>query len=240
MSIIKSFKKLQFKKRAIVDIEGMPIPIKTLSIAEETDVKLNIPFGIPSKIDVLSAKDLNYIKTNDKNYNPVAYPAVKVYDKSSKEYIEYENNILKYQSILDGVKYIDFSYEVDGKTFLQILEEDGLPKQDIKRINWMQVCKFFDELGITDNIINEIIVAVRGLKGDTVFSRLHKLSSIINLDYIEIISYLENIVDMQKALENNEIEINDLLLKIEQLEQENAKLSIKEIEVEVGKDEQGD
>lgn len=232
MKAIKMFKKLNFKKTSIVEIEEMFIPIRTLSIAEENAIKINIPFGIPSKIDVLSEKDRLHLKKTDPSYNPAAYPAVKIYDKASVQYIKYEEELIKYNPILDGIKYIDFDYIVDAntnQTFLDyLIENEGIDKANKTRINWLEMCKYFDSIGITDDIISAIIIEVKGLKGDTVFSKISKLSSVTGMDYMEIISKLENIIDTDKTIAEQDKIIDSLYEQIDTL-----KLSIEKNVVDV-------
>lgn len=228
MRAIRTFKKLNFKKTSVVEIGDMFIPIRTLSIAEENAIKINIPFGIPSKIDVMSEKDRLHLKKADPSYNPVAYPAVKIYDKATPQYIKYEEELTKYVPILDGIKYIDFDYIIDEEkkqTFLDyLIANEGIDSSNKTRINWLELCKYFDTIGITDDIINSIIIEVKSLKGDTVFSKLSKLSSITGMDYIEIISKLENIIDSDKTILEQEKTIDSLYEQIDSL-----KLSIEKI-----------
>ena len=225
MKVVRLFKKLNFRKSKVVTIEDMFIPVRTLSISEENAIRINIPFNLPSKIDVLSAKDMDTIKKADKNYNPLTYPAVKTYDKTSQEWQTYEEEVAKYSPILDGVKYIDFDYkDEEGNTFLALLMQNGLPQMDIKKIDWLTVCKFFEEAGITDNVINDIIVAVKSLKGENVYEKLSKISSLVNMDYITLIGHLENITDLYDTVKTQEITIDELYEKLEQAE--TSKLSI--------------
>jgi hypothetical protein len=221
MKAIKAFRKLNFKKTSVVEIEEMFIPIRTLSIAEENAIRINIPFGIPSKIEVLSEKDRLHIKKTDPSYNPVAYPAVKIYDKASIQYINYEEDLIKYNPILDGIKYIDFDYIVDdakNQTFLDyLIENEGIDKANKTKINWLELCKYFDSIGITDDVINAIIIEIKGLKGDTVFSKISKLSSITGMDYIEIISKLENIIDADKTILEQNKTIDELYEQMDTL-----------------------
>ena len=227
MKSLRAFKKINFKKTGLAMLgDGIEIPVRTLSIAEENSIKLNVPFGIPTKIEKLSEADKRRIMEEDKNYNPSAYPACKIYDMSSKEYIEYEESKTKYEPILSGIKYIDFNYKYeDGLTFLQNLENTGLPKQGDK-INWLQVCKYFEELGITDKCLSSIITTAKSLQGDTVFEKINKLAAITDMDYIELITKIENIVDLETSFKEQELEIDRLYNIIEELK--GSKLSIKE------------
>lgn len=237
MKSLRAFRKLNFKKTGFAMLgDDIEIPVRTLSIAEENSIKLNIPFGIPTKIEKLSEADKRRIMEEDKNYNPSAYPACKIYDMSSKEYIEYEEAKVKYDPILSGIKYIDFNYKYeDGLTFLQNLENTGLPKQGDK-INWLQVCRYFEELGITDKCLASIITTAKALQGDTVFEKINKLSKITDMDYIELLTKIENIVDLERDFHEQEMEIERLNEIIDNL----SKLSIKENVVDSLNQEQTD
>ena len=226
MKTLKMFKKLNFRKTKVVAIEDMFIPVRTISIAEENSIKINIPCNIPSKVGVLNAKDLAEIKKLDKEYNPLTYPAVRTYDKTSKEWIKYEEDVIKYSPILDGVKYINFEYKEvgDDKTFLENLIDNGLPKMTADNINWIEVCMFFESIGITDNIINDIIVAVKALKGENVYEKLSKISTLVGMDYITLITHLENMTDLYDTIKANETTIDELYEKIKELEE--SKLAI--------------
>ena len=150
--------------------------------------------------------------------------------------IEYEEAKVKYDPILSGIKYIDFNYKYeDGLTFLQNLESTGLPKQGDK-INWLQVCRYFEELGITDKCLASIITTAKALQGDTVFEKINKLSKITDMDYIELLTKIENIVDLERDFHEQEMEIERLNEIIDNL----SKLSIKENVVDSLNQEQTD
>ncbi len=217
MSIGKKIKKLNLRKRGVVYIEDIKIPVRTLSIAEESSVKLNVPFNIPSQIKSLTESEQQTIKESDPNYNPKTYIATKIYDKTSLQWKEYELKKDKYEPLLDSLKYIDFQADfdevIDNETITQpYYKYLGLSSPD----NWLEICEYFEEAGFSQNHAEKILIEVKKLQGDGIFERLHKIQKITNMDYVTLLSALEEVMDSRNP--DAQLGINaDLLNKITEI-----------------------
>lgn len=191
-------KTLSLRKRGVVTLsEDVEIPIKTLSIGEEASIKFPLPDKLPMKLTVLSENDKQVLKDQDPNYNPKAYLATKVLDTQSKEYKEYQKKVEKYAPILDAVKYIDFEAEVqkDGKT-MKYYESIGLNNYK----DWFEVCKYFDEVGLGENHVEKIVLFVKKLTGHSISQKIWNLQKITEMDYYELISGLEEVLDKKEQV----------------------------------------
>ncbi len=198
MSIGKRQKKLNLRKREMVWIDDdFKLPVRTLSVAEEAGIQLNIPFGIPSKIIKLTEAEKQDIIDSDPKYNEKTYIATKVYDKTSIQYIDYETKKLKFAPLLEGLKYIDFEFEYEDeetKEKMPFYEYLGLTSPD----NWLEICEYFDNAGMTQNHLEKIIIAVKKMNKDSVFERLYKIQQITQMDYVTLLSALEEVMDKKQ------------------------------------------
>jgi hypothetical protein len=226
----KSLKNLNLRKREMVEIEeGVFFPVRTLSIAEEASIKFNIEFGLPSKITTLTPAEKEEIIANDPNYNKQTYIATKVYDQTSPKYIAYLNKKEKYTPMLESLKFIDVSAEIeteDGK--MPFWKSIGMSTEG----DWLGLCEILENSGFSSNHAEKIIITVNKLKGDSVFQRIYKLQQITQMDYIELITALEEFMDTrQNASVNMDMmkSLDNLTKMFEQKKlAEDGKLSIKE------------
>jgi hypothetical protein len=191
-------KTLSLRKKGMVQVaEGIEIPVKTLSIGEEASIKFPLPKNLPMKLTALSENDKQVLKDQDPNYNPKAYLATKVLDTQSKEYRDYQKKIEKYAPILDAIKYIDFEAEVtkEGKT-MKYYESIELGNYK----DWFEACKYFDEAGLGENHVEKIILYVKQLTGHSISQKLWNLQKITEMDYYELISGLEEVLDNKEQV----------------------------------------
>lgn len=229
---MKSFKNLNLRKKELVEIEeGIFFPVRTLSIAEEASIKFNIEFGLPSKITTLTPAQKEEIMANDPNYNKQTYIATKVYDQTSPKYMAYLTKKEKYTPMLESLKFIDVEAEIeteDGKDLFW--RSIGMSSEN----DWLGLCEILEKSGFSSNHAEKIIITVNKLKGDSVFQRIYKLQQITQMDYIELISALEEFMDSKKNMSVNTDMMKSLDNLTKMFEQkkltEEGKLSIKKKE----------
>jgi len=225
-------RKLGLRKRSIIEIEdGIEVPIRTLSIAEEASIKIDLPAKIPTKISVPSETQKQELKLQDPNYKPELFMTMKIYDVTSKEYINAIESINNYSSMLEALKYIDFKRKIK--------DEDGTEEAFYKTLglsdpdNWLEICRYFDEEGFHEGHASKILIEAKRLRGETIFEKIAKLQQHLDMDYIELLSELEIVAEKRQS-EKDKMglfkQIQDEIQK--QIEQENekeeSKLSIKE------------
>ena len=196
--INKPLKGLSFRKQTecyLSDNETM-VYLRTLSIGEENTIKLNIPYNIPTKIGALTEVEKQELALLDPKFNKNAYPAIKTYDRTSIEWAEYTDAQTKYNPILQSIKYIDFDAELEtGETLWQNI---GVVKGD-----WYSACRWFEEAGFSDLDAERIQLSINRLKGDGVFGRIYKLQQITQMDYMDLLTSLDEIVERKKNAEDS-------------------------------------
>ena len=187
---VMSFKGKSLKRTgiAIVGAESDPIelPIRTLSISEETQVRIQSNHPIPRKIRPATGKEIEEIKINDPNFNKKAYPMLAVYDTESEEYSDSVELHDKYGEIAKVVKFIDMDCVVDdnGTTIWDDL--------DLKRGDWLGACMYFgDVMQLKATDFEIILMEVRKLQGDSVFEKIAKIKQLSGKDIFDILEFMD-------------------------------------------------
>lgn len=199
MQKITSLKGKTKRKSGLVDLgEGIVLPIRTLSLTEDKDIKIDENMSIPRKVRPATIEEKETLAKYDPGYNSKTYPMICEYDTTSDEYIDRFDRKEKLQKILNVVKYIDMDYTIDenGTT---LWEDLGLSKGD-----WEGACAYFgDILCLTEADLSEIYLQVKKIQKDSVFIQLDKLSKLSNkYTPFQILSLLEKI-NIDENLEVN-------------------------------------
>lgn len=211
---LKSFKGKTRRKTGFVDLgDDIIIPIRTLSITEDKEIKLSSSIAIPRKVRPATSEEKENLFKFDPQYNPKTYPMICEYDVESEEYQDRFEKKDKMQRMMHVIKYIDMDYVVDEETGATLWNDLG-----IARGNWEGVCEYFgDTLCLTENDMSKIFVEVKRIQKDSVFEQLDKLSKLSAkyspfdiLNLLEKVKIEEDIESRyaEKLLENNE-EINE-------------------------------
>ncbi len=192
-------KKLNLRKYGEVILgdgdDSITIPIKTLSISEELAVKFNEPSKLPTQISTLTESEKQQIAAQDPLYKKEVYVAYKVIDKTSALYKEHELKKEKYTPILEVAKYINFNKEVTtDEGTVPFYEYLGIKNKN----DWFEICEKLDEIGLSENHIEKIIIEVNKLKGNGLFKKLSRLQEITNMDYVTLLAGLEDYVENRK------------------------------------------
>lgn len=196
------------RKQGFVDIgDGIVLPIRTLSITEDNDIKIGLNIVIPRNVRPATVEEKETLTKYDPGYNTKTYPMICEYDTTSEEYLSRFDRQEKLQKILNVIKYIDMDYIVDDEGHT-LWEDIGVSKGD-----WESAAEYFGkELCLTENDLSEIYTEVKKLQKDSVYEQLDKLSRLSNkYTPFQILSLLEKVkVDEEleiqyatKVLENN-------------------------------------
>lgn len=204
---IKSFKGISLKQKSTVEISnGIVLPLRTLSISEETTVKFDKYTKIPKKTKPANSKEINEIKKYDPDFNKKLYPMLVKYDVDSVEYREMKEMENKYEETSRVVKFIDMDYVLDnGNTIWEDL--------DIEEGNWLEVCKYFgDEMHLTTADYESILIAVKQMQGESVFEKLARIKRLSGKNMLELLEYIEEMEEkellsqIEKDIEREDIE----------------------------------
>lgn len=199
MQKITSLKGKTKRKNGFVDLgDGIVLPIRTLSLTEDKEIKINETVVIPRKVRPATVEEKETLAKYDPGYNTKTYPMICEYDTSSEEYLDKFDRKEKLQKILNIIKYVDMDYVIDedGTT---LWEDIGLSKG-----NWEGACEYFgDTLCLTESDLSEIYSQVKKIQKDSVFVQLDKLSKLSNkYTPFQILSLLEKI-NIDENLEIN-------------------------------------
>lgn len=184
---IKSFKNKSFKKVGIAKLSsGIELPIRTLSISEETSIRLINKEAIPRKVRPATVAEIEKIKKEDPNFNRKTYPMLSVYDTENVKYNEAMEQFEKYEEISKIIKFIDMDC---------IVEESGLSlwqDLEIEKGDWLSVCKFFgDVMQLKATDFETILFEVRKLQGESVFEKIAQIKKLSGKDIFEVLEYIE-------------------------------------------------
>lgn len=193
---IKSFRNKKLIKRAIIEIgdtdEAFEIPIRTLSVTDEREIRFDMDVAIPYEDKIPSVEEIAYLTENDTKFTNRKYPMIRKYKVDSEEYKAEMEKKAKYESLLNVLKYIDMDYEI--KKGVTLWDDIGVDKGD-----WLGVCKFFgDEVGIRDIDIEKIIIEAKSLKGDATYEKMALLQSATGLDLMTILDLASQVVGNKK------------------------------------------
>lgn len=183
----KSLKNITFKKYGEVDLgNGVILPIKTLSIAEEAKAVLSFPNEVPRKLEKPSEELKKRLTENDPKYNDKMYAMIRVYDVSDTKYLEMAEKIQRYSKTLEAIKYIDFDATIDEEGKVTLYQDMGVEVGD-----WFGICAKFDEMGFGAVEFEKVINKAKALQGETLFEKLGKIQTITDMDMFTLITKLE-------------------------------------------------
>jgi hypothetical protein len=222
MANIKSLKGVTRRKNGIVELgDGVVLPIRTLSIAEEVIGNFNEYYEIPKRNRRATQEEIEDIKKMDPTFNTKTIPMITDYDVASAAYQEALLEKEKLEEMLSVIKYIDMDYKLEnGNTLWEDL--------GIKRGDWFRLAKIFAyDLCLTAKDLELITIEVKKLRGESVFEKLAKFEKATNVSTPEILSLVYNkdeikdkMMQAVSLIEDRELQIQELESKLEELEKE--------------------
>lgn len=203
MRKIKSLKGKTLRKESFVELEdGIVLPLKTLSITEDKEIRLRTHVAIPRKTRPATEEETELLIKTDPAFNSKTKPMIAEYDTESEEYLEYADRLEKLQRILNIVKYVNMDYiiedeETGNKTTLW--EDLGIEKND-----WESVCIYFgDVLQLTEKDLIEIYKQVKIMEKDSVFEQFDKFQKLSNkYNMFELLNLCDKLYEKEHVEEN--------------------------------------
>lgn len=215
----KSLKNVSFVKYSEVLIDGIEIPLISRSIQETLKIKakLSESIDLPKETKFATPEEREILIATDPSYDPKKPIMVVRYDSTDPEYKQKTEELVSVKSVLDVVQYIDLDAENEqGQTLWQEL---GLVKDD-----WMSFVKYCtspDGFGFTDQHLEKILVEVKKMQGETVYTMLSQLQALSGKSPYEVLTRIKELDSMDekdRELQKKELELQKRELKIEELE----------------------
>ncbi len=185
MRKLKSLKGKTRRKNGFVELgDDIVLPIKTLSVAEEIDFNFDEHYNIPVIQRRATQDELEEIKKEDPSFNSKIIPFIKIYDKTSSEYVESMEEKKRLEQVATVIKYIDMDYILeDGNTLWQDFEiEEG---------DFYELAKYFAyDFNISAKDLELILIEIKALQGESVYEKLSNFEKITRQGMVKVLNYV--------------------------------------------------
>lgn len=201
----KSLNGKTLRKFGEVELDGgIIIPIRNLSISENSSIRYEDSSKIPKKTRVATMEERDMISQVDPSMkNAKTIPMIREYDIESDEFKDASEKRERMETIISIVKYIDLDAEV----------EDGVTLWDdigIKKGDWSGAADYFsDVLYLTEKDVNKIFREVKILQGESVLKTLNTLEKLSGRSMFEILRLIETAEKMEliEGMDDEEVSI---------------------------------
>lgn len=183
---------------------GIIIPIRNLSISENSAIRYESNSKIPKKTRVATMEEREMIAQVDPSMkNTKTIPMIREYDVESDEFKDIAEKRERMETIISIVKYIDLDAEVEeGVTLWQDI--------GVKKGDWSGAADYFsDVLYLTEKDVNKIFREVKILQGESVLKTLNTLEKLSGRSMFEILRLLESAEKMEliEGMDDGEVSI---------------------------------
>ena len=194
---VRSLKGRSFIKKSHAEVDGFVFPITTRSIIEASEIKYEIGSEIPFKIRPATKDETDGILSNHPRYNRKSIPLVQEFDVASTEYINERAREEKLSGIIEVIKYVDMDATIDEdddgvalEKPITLWEDMGIPVGD-----WTAVASFFIDpkngLGMTEKGLESLMIKIKELQGESVFSMIQKLENMSGKGMYDILAIID-------------------------------------------------
>lgn len=181
--------------------EDFPLPIKTLSILEDTDINIeDLKINLPKVSMPPTPSEEAMIRRIDPNFSTNKNTATLVikYDVSTQAYKDALIKYDAYKKLWEVIKYIDMDYK-DKDTVDDLWTQLELKKGDI-----IGVCNYFGfKLKLRSTDFEDILFEVKKLDGISAFDKLSELKKLTGKETHELFSLMDLGDKLKKIREEN-------------------------------------